>query len=108
MERRSGEDIVNSLRSRLGLRAAPKPPPVTACTPDRLPPAAPAAPKAAAAGADRVQKAADRAEVATLRKELWRPGQARPAGDVSRREAAAEGGGPACREIQILAAARDP
>jgi hypothetical protein len=74
MEHRSGEDVVNKLEIEAGLRAAPKPPPVQ--------PAPMTAPKTSAAAStaqkpvrpppDRVQKAADNAEIATLKKEVWR------------------------------------
>ena len=74
MEHRSGEDVVNKLEIEAGLRAAPKPPPVQPApmTAPKTSAAASTAQKPVSPPPDRVQKAADNAEIATLKKEVWR------------------------------------
>ena len=57
--------------------------------------------------ANRVQDAADRAEIMTLEKEIWRLRDKLDHLAMYLREAAAEGGRPACCEVQVLTAARE-
>jgi len=72
MHDRTDEQILEDLEVMLGLRAAPPEPAPEPEPASRPTPAPPTAPKAASAVPERVQRAADNAEIETLRKEVWR------------------------------------